>query len=394
MVRVIQIGYDEITQAATLCEREAHEVGTLVSTAQRCVGQLKAGGWVGGGANAFFKEMQELVFPGLERLRDALQQTGQTLKRTHRLMRTAEEEAARLFAYDPAEFTERVGLVEMRSFGDTDKRGKIVDTRVRLKPVGKHKLYIPGKGDVGKDGKPADVHPNDAIQSKKLGDCFLVSSLGAIAYTHPEVIKKMIKDNGDGTYTVTLHEIDLDAKPTGKVHEITVTPEFPTKGRHIKFGDREGLFVEEIWPQIIEKAYAQLKGNGDVFAGYKEIIGGFGYFTLAQLTGQPSLGYSRGNPIKFEDLLDMAKRGDALILESLWKGTERYELYKSSTMYADGTLFPNHAYWIKSIDPVTKKIEFINPYDKDQKPISIHFDVMFNYFITLSVNPIVPQTTP
>lgn len=45
----------------------------------------------------------------------------------------------------------------------------------------------------------------DAIDQRTVGDCWFLSSVGAMASTPEgkESIKNMIEDNGDGTYTVT-----------------------------------------------------------------------------------------------------------------------------------------------------------------------------------------------
>ena len=54
-------------------------------------------------------------------------------------------------------------------------------------------------------GDKSDVAETD-INQGAIGDCFLLSSIGEIARIDPAVIKKMIKYNGDGTYTVTLYQ--------------------------------------------------------------------------------------------------------------------------------------------------------------------------------------------
>ena len=43
------------------------------------------------------------------------------------------------------------------------------------------------------------------IQQGSYGDCYFLSSLGALARNDPNAVKNMIHDNGNGTYTVTFH---------------------------------------------------------------------------------------------------------------------------------------------------------------------------------------------
>jgi len=148
----------------------------------------------------------------------------------------------------------------------------------------KHKKFEGSvfKGERGYKG----IHLDD-IHQGSLGDCYLIAGMGAIANTDPELIEKMIHDNGDGTYTVTFHvteEINGEFIPTGKTEQITVDGTFPTKdGKRFAYGhsNDEG----ELWPAIVEKAYAKWKGGeGD----YEDIVGGFSGKAMVELTGSAS----------------------------------------------------------------------------------------------------------
>jgi len=127
----------------------------------------------------------------------------------------------------------------------------------------------PGKVQVGGFGL-------DDVMQGGLGDCYLLSSLSAVAQTHPELLKNAIKTNRDGTYTVTFYEREDMSKPA---HPERVTVDG-------KFAMRDGEFVyasareqKELWPQIFEKAYAAWKG------GFGKTEGGMGAAALQALTG-------------------------------------------------------------------------------------------------------------
>jgi hypothetical protein len=120
-------------------------------------------------------------------------------------------------------------------------------------------------GPFGPDGKGrpdlTDIDQGD------LGDCWFLASLGAIAQSDPEWIGRHIRDNGDGTYTVTLYDRqgDGDYEPV----EITVDGDFPVDAD----GDpvySQAASGNETWAMIYEKAFAQWKG------GYSDIEGGWG----------------------------------------------------------------------------------------------------------------------
>jgi hypothetical protein len=142
--------------------------------------------------------------------------------------------------------------------------------------VGLH--YRPYEGDlfVGRVSG-ADIGQGD------LGDCFFLSSLVAVANTHPTVIRRAIAAHGDGTYTVTFWE---RIRGVPRPLRIRVDRQFPTDGRgRQKFGRglRAGPHGQELWPALFEKAYA-VSQRGYVHTNQ----GGDGRAALTALTGMPS----------------------------------------------------------------------------------------------------------
>jgi len=95
-------------------------------------------------------------------------------------------------------------------------------------------------GTTGADGKDG-VNIYGVSQGQQ-GDCYFMASLAAVAHTSPDTIRKMVKENHDGTYTVTF--------PGAKDEPITVQP--------ITESER-GLFAGAAdhgeWAAVIEKAY-------------------------------------------------------------------------------------------------------------------------------------------
>lgn len=133
-----------------------------------------------------------------------------------------------------------------------DKRGFPVPTPVENEQT----PFVRGEDD------RHTVDPND-INQDGYGSCAVLSSLHTIAQHDPSAIQDMIQDNGDGTYTVTFQEkVEIfGATIFWKPVEVTVKGPF-TDGAADP-GD-VGANGEEVWPAIIEAAYAQQYKDGDL----------------------------------------------------------------------------------------------------------------------------------
>lgn len=103
------------------------------------------------------------------------------------------------------------------------------------KPDISHELYADGNNPI------KSINP-DAIRQGSIGDCYFEASLAAVAKSNPELIKNSIKDNGDGTYTVTF--------PGAKDEPITVKAPTQAEQGLYNHGSPSGL-----WASVMEKAY-------------------------------------------------------------------------------------------------------------------------------------------
>lgn len=115
-------------------------------------------------------------------------------------------------------------------------------------------------------------------QQGGVGDCYLVSSAAAIAQMRPDVLERMIRDNGDGTFTVTFKRFDAQAR--GYVDDaVTVTNSFPAQYGQAYYGGSTQR--GELWFSVLEKAYASWKG------GYDAIQSGYPYEIYEACLGKP-----------------------------------------------------------------------------------------------------------
>ena len=94
------------------------------------------------------------------------------------------------------------------------------------------------------------------VRQGATGDCVLIAALRAVARNRPGDLENAIRDNGDGTLTVWLHEasrVGDRATPTGTMLEFTVTASVPHDARGmVLYAQPHGA----LWGAILEKTMA------------------------------------------------------------------------------------------------------------------------------------------
>jgi hypothetical protein len=126
----------------------------------------------------------------------------------------------------------------------------------------------------------ADVMQGD------LGDCYLLSALGAVARQNSQAIRNMFIDNGDGTFTVRFFK-------NGVADYVTVDGMLPSSGGQFVYansGDSISDPSNVLWVALAEKAYAQENEDGGLgqpvaVNSYAGIDGGFPDFATKQIAG-------------------------------------------------------------------------------------------------------------
>jgi WXG100 family type VII secretion target len=93
----VQIQYDEFDGIIQRIQSQMEAVATMNSQVRQRVETLQNGGWIGRGANSFFSEMQDMLFPGMDRLRQGLENAAATARDVAGRFHTSEQEAANLF---------------------------------------------------------------------------------------------------------------------------------------------------------------------------------------------------------------------------------------------------------------------------------------------------------
>ena len=193
------------------------------------------------------------------------------------------------------------------------------------------------------------------INQGQLGDCFLLSPLGEAALFHPASITDMIRDNGNGTQTVTLYT-DQNGDLPGfgsvgfKAAEVTLDDSFSAAS--VNNGPTQDVFAQqkEIWPQVVEKAVATLNG------GYAAIAdGGYPVLAMEELTGHAATAMAPA-ALSFASLQQFVAAGDLITMDTSPTGPLPYGLvnghcYMFATLTGSGS---------------AASVQLLNPWGLDQ----------------------------
>lgn len=224
--------------------------------------------------------------------------------------------------------------------------------------------YKPVTGEVAVKG-PGDgsaYASKDAVQGS-LGNCYFIAMLAAQARANPALLENVVRDNGDGTYTVSLYIKD---KATGKrtKTDIVVDNRLPHKGDSVAYakpGD-QGTKGPELWAALIEKAFAKYAGSYENIRGKKTPDGD----VFGLLTGQSSTESSPGMVGK-----------DALgkKLDEALKAGRPVSFGSLSAATADSKkagVVANHAYSLESVNLDKGTVTLRNPWGvQDLKDLPI-----------------------
>jgi hypothetical protein len=223
----------------------------------------------------------------------------------------------------------------------------------------------------------------DDVKQGALGDCYLLAALAAVAKANPALIEQMVKDNGDGTYDVTIYKdkgwFKKDLQPT----VVKVTSSFPTDAAGNPIYAQKGSTDAKgpaLWVMLIEKAYAQSKG------GYNKIEGGFGAPALEAITGKASTKYT----VSDYDETTIVNTLDNLINHMGYAVTAGadWAWFKSTEEKAkkDVGAILNHEYTVVGVNVAANTIDLRNPWGEENLT-ALPVAKFKQYFIDFSGNP-------
>lgn len=213
------------------------------------------------------------------------------------------------------------------------------------------------EGPLFRDG----VSPTD-VEQGSLNDCWFIASMQSVAANDPDVITRNIKDNGDGTYDVTLYR---DGEPV----TYRVDASVPAHGQDPVFADNASSDERELWPILYEKAMAQHMGGSwddmdfDTAAQGLEAI--TGRDVDSHRTGDGGFLGMGGAP-DLDEMREILDNNGQIMLDS-------HDDIGGRPLYEDDTIAKNHMYWVQGITD-DGKLQLVNPWDASADPIEMTYD--------------------
>ncbi len=194
------------------------------------------------------------------------------------------------------------------------------------------------------------------INQGQIGDCYLLSSIGEIVLTDPSFITNMITQNSNGTETVKLYAFETVKVGHSSITELVATTKTVTNNfasYSVDNGASQDVVggVKEIWPQVLENAFAQLGG------GYSSIMnGGSPVYAMEELTGNAATWYS---PTQFgstaaqvtANFNTLIKANDMIVLDTSMSGNSTYNLVGDHAYMFDGLVTQGGATYVKALNP-------------------------------------------
>lgn len=213
--------------------------------------------------------------------------------------------------------------------------------------------------------------PDDVAQGA-VGDCYLITSLQALAFHNGDDLQRHIRPNPNGTFTVTFANGDrVVVSADYAVHpDNPALPVYAHNGR-----EHDGGSAIEQWPMLFEKAYAQHRG------GYGAIAGGWPGPTLESLTGAKA-SRIEGHDLTAAGLQRTLDSGGIVTFGTLFKKGDESDAdfrKRAPAPYTPGPsgeprLHAAHAYWVVGVDLATGTVQVHNPWYADDSTITLTID--------------------
>jgi hypothetical protein len=203
------------------------------------------------------------------------------------------------------------------------------------------------------------------VQQGSLANCYFAAAAASVAHTDADRLKDMITKNPDGSFTVTFQQETYYGSGRFRDKKVTVDGDL-----YVSYGEKplygrsmgtKGTDEMEMWFPILEKAYANLKGNS-----YDKIgNGGSPSRIMSELVGGRSSDYSiNENNMEsvYNRLEEAVEKGWPITATTYGKDSEEAERYSGEKIY------PWHVYSVLGVEDVDgeKFVQIRNPWGKTE----------------------------
>jgi len=186
------------------------------------------------------------------------------------------------------------------------------------------------------------------VKQGSLANCYFSAAAASVADTDPEKLQEIIKDNNNGTYTVTFQKETYPGSGRFRPRKVTVDGELYVKsnGKPLyggSIGTNSSPEQMEMWYPILEKAYAQFQdGSYDNIGN-----GGHASFAMSSIMGSSST----KQPINehnmdriYNSISRAAERGNPMTATTYGKDSAEAERYPGTKIY------PWHTYSVLGVE--------------------------------------------
>lgn len=195
---------------------------------------------------------------------------------------------------------------------------------------------------------------NDPIQGA-LGDCYFIAALASVAWSRPYVIANRVRASLLGDDHSPIHLVEFYKDGRGASVKIEVSEKVPVTKSGYNWVYARSLDAGEIWPAVMEKAYAKWKTqNSTDMPAYAPISGGDPVRACAEIM-KGSKNYTT-NSDKTEDQIWQYVRGNSRGGKTFnpmvaWTFSQQ----PSGLNYNSANIVASHAYSVLGWDYVNGK---------------------------------------
>jgi hypothetical protein len=204
---------------------------------------------------------------------------------------------------------------------------------------------------------PGDGFAAGDVNQGGIGDCWMIAGIQALAIHDPDALKRMIRRNSNGLYTVTF----------GDGTEVVVSADLPLGPDGRPAFASNGIGDAELWPLLIEKAYAQRQGS------WGAVVGGNQSTSIEMLTGRDRSTIPAAE-VSVADLAERQRRGEILGISTIAgpggdaAAREDWRLHHAPEPYRRPEwqrLVAQHAFIVTRVDEAAGTVTVVNPWNPD-----------------------------